>query len=71
MNVLVISDHGLTDTSLTSNVLLDDYIDLDDVQYVIYSSGYATIVPFALQHEKVTFLKVIFLKTILLMHTFI
>ena len=53
MNVLVISDYGVTDIRGLSQVILDDCIDLKWVQYVIYSSGYASVVPFALQHEKV------------------
>ena len=53
MNVLVISDYGITDIRDLNDVVLDDCIDLNSVQYVIYSAGYASIVPFALQHEKV------------------
>ena len=53
MNVLVISDYGITDITDLNEVVLDDCIDLNSVQYVIYSAGYASIVPFALQHEKV------------------
>jgi len=53
MNVIVMSDYGVTDTRGLQKVVLDHCIDLDSVQYVIYSSGYASIVPFALQHEKV------------------
>lgn len=53
MNVIVMSDYGVTDTRGLQKVVLDECIDLDSVQYVIYSSGYASIVPFALQHEKV------------------
>ena len=53
MNVLVLSDYGLTDTDETTEVVIEEYIDLDDAQYVIYSAGYVTIVPFALQHEKI------------------
>ena len=53
MNVLVISDYGITDIRGLSQVILDDCIDLKWVQYVIYSSGYASVDPFALQHEKV------------------
>jgi len=53
MNLLVISDYGITDIRGLSEVVLDDCIDLNSVQYVIYSAGYASIVPFALQHETV------------------
>ena len=52
MNVLVLSDYGLTDMSETTEVLLDDYFDLQDVQYVFYAAGYASITPFALKHEE-------------------
>ena len=52
MNVLVLSDYGLTDTSTTKDVNIDDYIDMEDVQYLIYSSGYVSIIPYALKHEE-------------------
>jgi len=53
MNVLVLSDYGMTDLAETTDVSIEDYINLADVQYLIYSSGYATIVPFALNHAKI------------------
>ena len=53
MNVLVLSDYGITDADTTTDVLIEDYIDLDDAQYVIYAAGYVTIVPYALRHEKI------------------
>lgn len=53
MNFLVLSDYGMTDTSLTTDVIIEDYIDLEDVQYVIYAPGYASIVPYALHHENI------------------
>ncbi len=56
MNLMVISDYGMTDTDMTTDIVIEDYIDVDDVQYIIYSSGYVTLVPFALSHEKVVFL---------------
>ena len=31
---------------------IDDYIDMEDVQYLIYSSGYVSIIPYALKHEE-------------------
>ncbi len=31
MNVLVLSDYGMTDTGKTTEIVLDDYIDMDDV----------------------------------------
>ena len=52
MNVLVLSDYGLSDTSTTKDVNIDDYIDMDDIQYLIYSSGYVSIIPYALKHEE-------------------
>ena len=52
MNVLVLSDYGLTDTSATKDVNIDDYIDMEDIQYLIYSSGYVSIIPYALKHEE-------------------
>ena len=52
MNVLVLSDYGLTDTSTTTEVNIDDYIDMKDVQYIIYASGYVSIVPYANHHDK-------------------
>ena len=51
MNVLVLSDYGFTDMSETTEINLDDYFDLDDIQYIIYAAGYASITPFALRHE--------------------
>ena len=53
MNVLVLSDYGVSDTSMTTDVSIDEYIDLEDVQYIMYTSGYASIVPYALRHEKI------------------
>jgi len=53
MNVLVLSDYGLTDTDTTTDVVLEEYIDLDDAQYVMYAAGYVTIVPYALRHERI------------------
>ena len=53
MNVLVLSDYGLTDTDTTTEVVLEEYIDLDDAQYVMYAAGYVTIVPYALRHERI------------------
>jgi len=52
MNVLVLSDYGMTDTGDTTEVNIDDFIDMDDIQYLIYSSGYASILPYAIRHEQ-------------------
>ena len=53
MNVLVLSDYGMTDLRETTDVYIEDYIEMDDVQYLIYSSGYATVVPYALLHADI------------------
>ena len=45
MNVLVLSDYGITDLDMTTDINISNYINMDDVQYLIYSSGYASIVP--------------------------
>ena len=39
MNVLVLSDYGMSDNSELKPVYLDDYLELDLIQYVILSSG--------------------------------
>ena len=53
MNVLVISDYGITDTEETTDIYLEDYLNFDDTQYVIYQAGYATIIPYALLHQEI------------------
>ena len=53
MNVLVISDYGMTDTSTIEDVNLEDFLDEDDYQYLIYATGYAKITPYALMHNKI------------------
>ena len=53
MNVLVLSDYGITDLDMTTDINISNYINMDDVQYLIYSSGYASIVPIALQHAEI------------------
>lgn len=53
MNLMVMSDYGFTDTSYLQPVLLDQYLDMDIIQYVILSSGYAQIIPYALEQYKV------------------
>ena len=32
---------------------IEDYLDEDDYQYIIYTSGYATIIPYALKHDQI------------------
>lgn len=51
---MVISDYGLTDTDETEDIVMEDYIDMDDVQNIVYTSGYAAITPYALKHEAVS-----------------
>lgn len=53
MNLLVLSDYGMTDTTQTEDVILEDYVNATDVQYVIYNSGYASISPYAVHHENI------------------
>lgn len=53
MNLMVMSDYGFTDTSYLQPVLLDQYLDMDIIQYVILSSGYAQIIPYALEQYKI------------------
>ena len=48
MNVLVMSDYGISDTSTLKDVDLEDFLDEDDYQYLIYATGYAKITPYAL-----------------------
>ena len=54
MNVMVISDYGISDTSELYDIVLEDYIDMGQIQYIVYSSGYAAITPYALKHEDVS-----------------
>ena len=53
MNVLVMSDYGISDTSTLKDVDLEDFLDEDDYQYVIYTTGYAKVTPYALMHSKI------------------
>ena len=53
INLLVISDYGLSDTDELKDVNLEEYLDEDDYQYIIYTSGYATIIPYALKHDQI------------------
>jgi len=53
INLLVISDYGLSDTDALKDVNIEDYLDEDDYQYIIYTSGYATIIPYALKHDQI------------------
>lgn len=53
MNILVLSDYGTTDLSQTMDVYPEDYLDFIDIQYIIYSAGYATIIPFYGAHQNI------------------
>ncbi len=53
MNLMVISDYGLTDDKYLEDIPLDEYLDMDNLQYIILNSGYATLIPYALTHHKV------------------
>ena len=53
MNLIVMSDYGMADVDELEPIFLDSHLDLDSIQYVIMSSGYATIIPYALDHNKV------------------
>ena len=50
---MVISDYGVAEMDDKEDVLLEDYLDLDDVQHIVYTPGYVAITPFALRHDKV------------------
>ncbi|CAB4063456.1 ENPP6 [Lepeophtheirus salmonis] len=51
MNMVVISDYGMTDIQGTETLYLDEIFDLNIVQFIIYSSGYATIAPYSLKQS--------------------
>ena len=53
MNLMVVSDYGVAEMSDKEDVLIEDYIDLEDVQHIVYAPGYLAITPFALRHDKV------------------
>ena len=53
MNTMVLSDYGMTATEDLAEIELDDYIDLDLIQYVIVSAGYAIVVPYVLDHRHI------------------
>jgi hypothetical protein len=47
------SDYGMSAASDLEPIVLDEYVDTSLVQFVIYNSGYASIIPYALEHRKV------------------
>merc|ERR1711978_628451 len=53
MNLMVVSDYGVAEMSDKEDVLIEDYIDLEDVQHIVYAPGYLAITPFALRHDKI------------------
>ena len=53
INLMVISDYGVSDTAALTDVNLEEHIDEDDYQYIIYTGGYAKITPYALKHEEI------------------
>lgn len=54
MNLMVLSDYGQTSEENLDPIPLDEYLDMDQIQYVILSSGYAAITPYALTYQKVS-----------------
>ncbi len=53
MNVMVVSDYGLTDSEHLTPIPLDQLLDMDQIQYIILSSGYASVIPYALSYQKI------------------
>ena len=53
MNVVVISDYGITETAELEDINLDEFLDEEDYQYLVYATGYAKITPYALNHKKI------------------
>eukprot|EP00096_Caligus_rogercresseyi_P000795 TRINITY_DN1131_c0_g1_i1.p1 TRINITY_DN1131_c0_g1~~TRINITY_DN1131_c0_g1_i1.p1 ORF type:complete len:552 (+),score=85.44 TRINITY_DN1131_c0_g1_i1:73-1728(+) len=51
MNMLVVSDHGATDIQTTETIYLDEVFDMELVQFIVHSSGYATMAPYSLKHS--------------------
>ncbi len=43
MNVMVLSDYGMSKTEELKDIYLDEYLDMQRIQYVILSSGYAQV----------------------------
>jgi len=49
LNILLLSDYGLAGKENTTKYVLDDYINFDDVQYIIQRGGSVVLVPYALK----------------------
>ena len=47
LNVLLLSDYGLSGVNRTTKVVLDDYLNFDHVQYIIQRGGSTVLVPYA------------------------
>ena len=50
---MVMSDYGMTSDIDLVPIYLDNYLDLSYIQYVIVGSGYAQIIPYALEQQKI------------------
>lgn len=53
INLMVVSDYGVADMAVKEEIVLEDYLDLEDVQHIVYAAGYVAITPFALRHDKI------------------
>lgn len=49
LNILLVSDYGLNGVSMTTKVVLNEYINIDHVQYIIQRGGSTVLVPYALK----------------------
>jgi len=49
LNILLVSDYGLNGVSKTTKVVLNEYLNMDHVQYIIQRGGSTVLVPFALK----------------------
>ena len=47
LNVLLLSDYGLSGVNKTTKVVLDDFLNFDHVQYIIERGGSTVLVPYA------------------------
>ena len=52
LNVLLLSDYGLSGVNRTTKVVLDDYLNFDHVQYIIQRGGSTVLVPYAAKVRK-------------------
>ena len=49
LNVLLLSDYGLSGVNKTTKVVLDDFLNFDHVQYIIERGGSTVLVPYAVK----------------------